>query len=302
MRLIFVVFFFFLFSVNGSAAQQDIVEILPVDDAVDGWTRSGDTQNFQDEDLFIMIDGGADIYHEYGFKQVVSQDYTNGSGKVLTVEIYQMDNPAAAYGMYSFKKGKTGKSLTIGQEAFFEDYYLNIWKGDLLLTIIGSDSTAETVTAIQQMGQAIVDPSPVSAQKPQLAELMNQDPLALSSAKYVLGDLGVMNSYVFDSENIFHVYEGVIGDVDDCLAFVLKYQESSESRQIYANAMASMTTGIRFSNAVKMASGTLLTGRKQEQVMVRQAENYIIIIIGDSPDKLLDLSDGIEKKLLNVRF
>lgn len=298
MRFVVVLIFSLLFSPCLYAAQQDLTEILPVDGGVKGWTRSGEAQSFKGEDLFIMIDGGADIYHEYGFRQVVSQDYSNGSGKVVTVEVYQMANPAAAYGIYSFKIGKTGESVPIGQEAFFEDYYLNIWQGDLLLTIIGSDSTAETVTAIQQMGKAIVDSYPASSDKPPLAVLLNQDPLSISSTKFVLGDLGVMNGYVFDSENILHVREGVMGELEGNQVFVLRYQDSSESLAIYTNAVATMTTGIRFNNAVKIDMGTLLTGRKGEQVMVSQAGHFIIIVIGASRDKITDLTNRIQKKLV----
>jgi hypothetical protein len=105
-------------------------EYLPADGAAPGWARDGEPQEFEGEDLYSYIDGGAEIYQEYGFRRVVVQDYRNPRGKSVSLELFEMDSPAAAYGMFTFKRSGKGRSLGLGGGGEIEAYYLNFWKGD----------------------------------------------------------------------------------------------------------------------------------------------------------------------------
>ena len=126
-------------SATAQQAPEDLSGLLPASGEVAGLTLSDTPQGYRGDDLYQMIDGGADIYHEYGFRQVLSAEYVDGRGKIIKLEMYEMESPAAAYGIYSFKVGEGGKALAIGQEALLEDYYLNFWKGNLQVTLIGQD-------------------------------------------------------------------------------------------------------------------------------------------------------------------
>ncbi len=101
---------FSLFFLNPNCKPQptfgtlDISLYLPASGEVDEWKKERALLSYSGEDLFTYINGGAEIYHEYGFKQVVVQDYKNANERSLSVEIFKMENPAAAYGIYSFKK------------------------------------------------------------------------------------------------------------------------------------------------------------------------------------------------------
>ena len=154
------------------------------------------------------------------------------SGKSIKLEIYEMESPAAAYGIYTFKIGAGGKALAIGQEALLEDYYLNFWKGNLLVTVIGQDSEEETVQGVVALAKAVDARIAKTGERPELAGLLLRDPLAFSHPKYVRGSLGVMNSYIFERENIFRVREGMIGAVGDCQAFVFRYADEGESAKV----------------------------------------------------------------------
>lgn len=51
-----------------------------------------------------------------------------------------------------FKVGSTGKTLSLGQEALQEDYYLNFWIENLLVTVVGSDADEETIQNVITIG------------------------------------------------------------------------------------------------------------------------------------------------------
>ena len=127
---------------GGRAVQDDLRALLPAGGEAKGWVKDGDPQEFVGEDLYTYIDGGAEIYQEYGFRRVVVQDYENASGKSVSLEIFDMENPAAAFGIFSFKRSGQGKGVAVGAGAELEDYYLNFWKGRFLVTLTGFDDSA----------------------------------------------------------------------------------------------------------------------------------------------------------------
>ena len=83
---------------TSAAAQQaprNLSNYLPASGEVNGWKLSDTPKNFRGDELFLMINGGADIYHEYGFRQVQTAEYVDAGGKSINLEIYEMESPAS---------------------------------------------------------------------------------------------------------------------------------------------------------------------------------------------------------------
>ena len=218
-------------------------------------------------------------------------------GKSIKLEIYEMESPAAAYGIYTFKIGDGGKALAIGQEALLEDYYLNFWKGNLLVTVIGPDSEEETVQGVVALAKAVDARIAKTGERPELAGLLLREPLAFSHPKYVRGSLGVMNSYIFDTENIFRVREGMIGAVGDCQAFVFRYADEGESAEAFEHATTSLSVSPKFMSRVLQGNQYSMVGREKELVVIHQTGRYIAIVIGQNQDKVKSTSDRLVEKL-----
>lgn len=93
-----------------SSGQSDIQSLLPAPFELPGMQLAGEPELFEGEDLFDLINGGAEVYLEYGFEKVVSQNYIGMSGKTnLRVEIYRMTDPSAAFGILAFSS--LGKNI-----------------------------------------------------------------------------------------------------------------------------------------------------------------------------------------------
>lgn len=277
-------------------AQTDLYPLFP-DKEVVGWTRVEDPQQYRGDELFMMIDGGADIYHEYGFSQVVAGEYENAEGKFIRLEIYEMTSPQAAYGIYSFKTSADGKTLDIGQAALLEEYYLNIWKGNLLVTIVGSDAETATTDAVIAFGRFIDRHYSEQGSVPELAQLLLSQPVAFSNPKYVLGSIGAMNSYVFDTEDIFTVREGMVGTVKGNKAFVFRYTDSDESTQIFHNVTTRFETGQRFHETAVHDNLCSMLSRDNHFIVVVRSDQDIVIVIGENQQDILALADQLVMKL-----
>ena len=107
---------------------------------LEGWKPTGSPRQYVGEDLFLLINGGAEIYNEYGFKRVITREYKNVNGKPINLEVFEMTDSSSAFGMYSFKTGKSGKNIPVGNNGLLEDYYINFWTGRFLVTLTVFDT------------------------------------------------------------------------------------------------------------------------------------------------------------------
>jgi len=283
-----------------AAAQQapgNLTGYLPASGEVGGWKLGDAPKTYRGDELFLMINGGADIYHEYGFSQVMQAEYVDESGKSINLEIYEMENPASAYGIYTFKIGETGKRLSIGQEALLQDYYLNFWKGNLLVTVIGLDAEKETVKGVVALAKAVDARIANTGERPELADLLLREPFGVSHPKYIRGTLGVMNSYIFDTENIFRVREGMIGTIANCQIFVFRYAKDGESASAFEHAITKLDVSPKFMDRAQQGNLYTMVGREKEFIVVNRFGRYITLVIGRNQDKVRSTSDQLVEKL-----
>lgn len=62
-------------------------------------------QSFSGKALYGHINGGADLYHEYGFEQVSVQELRLNDETYFT-EVYRMSDPGGAFGIFSVSRGE----------------------------------------------------------------------------------------------------------------------------------------------------------------------------------------------------
>lgn len=297
MRLVvcFLIFFFILFLWSGqSAAQTDLFALFP-DNEIPGWSRVEEPKQYTGEELFLMIDGGADIYFEYGFAQVLAGDFENSEGDLIRLELYEMKSPQLAYGIYSYKIGQEGIPVSLGQAALLEEYYLNLWKGNLLVTIAGSDAQAAILDAVTAFGRFVDERYLVQGDVPELVSLLRAEPQPLTRTKYILGSIGAMSDYVFDTADIFKVEEGATGFVGDNQVFVFRYADPAKSAAIFASAAASFATNSRFPEVTVQDKSCFMVGRDQESVVMREEGRNIIIVIGGGKETAVLVEQLITK-------
>jgi len=254
-------------------------QFLPRADELKDWHPLGKPDQAIGEDLYVLINGGAEIYHEYGFKQALILTYKNSNRKSINVEIYEMTSPESAYGAFTFKTGKKGQHLPLGNEAILEDYYLNFWKGRFVITLIGFDTHSETIDGLIEIGWAIEKKILHSGRPPALPGLLPQTIYPLQKITYLRGNLVLFNHYHFDSGDIFGLKEGVIGHYSNLNVFIFKYQNSKESKRWFINAKNKLLTNGFFKDMGSNESTIVLRDKKNKIVYGKPLNNQIQIIL-----------------------
>ena len=211
---------------------------LPENNEIEGWIKLRSLRHYAGENLYEYINGGAEIYHEFGFVQVVVQDYVNTAGKSVSVEIYQMTSPSSAFGMYTFKTGSTGKKIPIGNSAQLADYYMNFWQGPFLITLTGFDETQETRAGLLDIAKGISPKIPGGGDKPIIVSFLPEENLTAQSFKYFTGFLGLRNSHPFFSLDITGFAEGIKGDYSGGYSlFLLRFEDDTECQNEFERIM-----------------------------------------------------------------
>jgi len=278
--------------------KKEILTLLPDQDQLKGWEPFGEPQYAEGEDLFLLINGGAEIYYEYGFKQAVIHSYSREDDTSVNVEIYEMEDAKSAYGIYTFKTGENGKNIFVGTQGKLEEYYLNFWKGPYVVTLIGFDTDPTTRKSLKKIAGLIDDNITHSGSPPDLINYITDLSDPYSKITYIEGNLGLYNQYEFDTENIFGVSKGVVATYDGYRLFLLHYTDNSERVKWFHNASDHLQDNSKFSDFITIDAGFTLKDNKGQLVWVTSCENFILIYVGkDEPGNAEEILGEVEEVL-----
>ena len=278
----------------------DISGYLPVAEELEGWIPVDHPEIYVGDDLFLFINGGAEIYHEYGFVQAAAWEYRSKNGKSINLELYEMTDPFSAYGVYSFKRGENGKNISVGESAQFEDYYLNFWRGKYIATLVGFDEDQETLEGIATLARIVDKKIESSGRLPPILNLLPESGLIQSRTKYLKGHIALYNCYEFGAENMFGLREGASGYYDNFRIFVFKYDNNAESLQWYKYAQNVLKESQRFNNYTDQRNSISVIDRKNKQVYIEPFRNYILIYLGNDDEERSKAFSEIHRKILEL--
>ena len=136
---------------------------IPPDGFAPGWKKSEGLRTFAGNRLFDHIDGGAELYLEFGFRKLDVQRYMKGDDE-LVLEIYEMESPEAGLGLYLMKCGKETPVPGLSARNSSEPAQFTILKGRSFLHINNSSGRGDLVPAMTELANlalaAIPDEKP----------------------------------------------------------------------------------------------------------------------------------------------
>jgi len=127
------------FDPSGGKMPRLLEEITPP-----GWTLAETVQRYTPENLYRQIDGRAEFFLSYDLVQMIFAAYADPSHPetFIDVSIYDMGNPANAFGVFSAERQKPSASLDLGRGGYRAGSSLFIWKGSYYIRMISSGDNA----------------------------------------------------------------------------------------------------------------------------------------------------------------
>lgn len=168
-------------------------ESYPVIDTTDlPGARFTQPKTYTGASLFGYMNGGAELYREYGCKGAWIGELTY-QGSTFKIETFKMTGPEEAFGIYSVSRYQCKSTPPISPFACHTPYQLQLCKGPFYVNIIKSSPGKSDSLGALQIGAAIAGriteaPADMSTYFPEI-------PLAEINREAILvkGELGIMN-------------------------------------------------------------------------------------------------------------
>jgi hypothetical protein len=176
--------------------------VLPGDDFAPGWKRAGKPSAFIKADLFNHIDGGADIFLEFGFEKVLVQRYTRGRTEIA-VEIYEMTGPEAALGIYLTKCGKESPLSGLRARNSSETAQFTLLKGRYFIQVDNFEEDRDALPGMTALSNTVLGQISDDPIDPRLAALLPAKGRIAGSERLIRGPVALQPYFTFGEGDIF---------------------------------------------------------------------------------------------------
>ncbi len=166
-------------------------DLLP--DKIGSWTTRTDTV-YTAENLYDYIDGGAELYISYGFREVMSRVYSAGNQPDIIVDIFDMNTSSDAYGVFMYSGGETER--LVGQGTQHNEGSMLFWMDHYFVSIMAYPETPGSKEALLSLGKTIASNIGKEGEPPAILRYLPEEGLSESSIRY-FHHYAWLNSYYY---------------------------------------------------------------------------------------------------------
>jgi len=279
---------------------QETSKLIPSLEELPDWKMTTEPQVFDGDELYDLIDGGADIYLEYGFARVVSAHYSDPSFNNIQVEIYEMIDAPSAYGIFSLTQQTSEWSKQYGNLSAVKEDYISFWKSRYYVNLSWSSRQHLDQPLLAGLANMIAQKIPEDGNYPDIINAFHVLDVG-QKAVFLKGNLALSNFYYFDYKDIFKLQEALACSQGGHHRIVIKYPDQAKAFEIISGAKQSVLNNKRFTDVAMVFQGFSCKDNKGNFILIRQIENYIAILVAlDSSISLVPLMDEITLKIENI--
>jgi hypothetical protein len=221
--------------------------VLPGDNFFPGWKRSGTPAVFVKADLFNHIDGGADLFLEFGFEKAVVQHYKKGAAE-LTLEVYEMELPESALGVYLMKCGRETPFTEILARNSSETAQATILRGRHFILINNFGGGTELQPAMIALAKALLAKIPDVPASIRLFDLLPAKDRLAGTERLIRGPVVLQPYFTFGEGDILQLEGKIFGVVanyregSDAVftRFIIPYPDEARAGSVYQNLLANL--------------------------------------------------------------
>jgi hypothetical protein len=137
------------------APDQAILFLFPRPEEVRPWAPDGPAQLAEGQELFALIDGGAELFLRHGFERAAVQSYALAPDRHIQAEIYMMQSMDGAAEVFARKSGQGELPVALGDAGVKGEYYIVFRRGRFLVTVAAGDATAAVAAEVLRIARAI---------------------------------------------------------------------------------------------------------------------------------------------------
>jgi Family of unknown function (DUF6599) len=214
--------------------------LMPADDAITGWKKSGAVRVFGGPDLYGYIDGGAELFLEFGFDRLSLQKYRSGPNE-FAVEIYRMADPVAATGIYLMKCGKVTRDPSFAPRHTINRHQLMFVRERYFVTVNNLSGADQMTRELVKFGTLVASRLPADRLPAELS-LLPAAGLVPGSERLIRGPFSLQSLYTFGEGDILQLAGrsvGVAGDYRDAAGtttkIIITYPDAGTAARAFSN-------------------------------------------------------------------
>ena len=220
-----------------SLSKGALKKLLPKDSELNGWESSSVPQFYEPENLWEYINGEAELYLQYGFRSVVTSYYmAKNDSNSLNIEIYQMESPHHAFGIYAAERSPEDNYIEMGVQGYTGENILNFWKGPFYIKLTSYQDSISTDEIILKFAHIIASKIEGDYREPELFTCFPEENRVKMSERYIpqnfLGHSFFKNGYRVDYDRKGYHYQ----------VFLVENKSEAEARESFEKYLAFLST------------------------------------------------------------
>ena len=191
---IFILFSLLVCQTQKPESESELASLVPDPSFAPNWRQDGEALVYNTDNLTKYIHGQAGLYLDYGFKELYSVNfrYRERPDETLTVDVYDMDSPLHAWGLYAIMRRPGFRFQEMGgAEAVVATFLVRFAKNSKLVTVSTQTKAEHIHKDMVKMATLIAERiKPVSSELQELLLLPKEGQIEHTIKYVVKGFLG----------------------------------------------------------------------------------------------------------------
>jgi len=246
---------------------------------VAGWKWDGNEERHDSKTLFAYMNGAAELYLAYGFRELTVRRYERPGRPAITLELYTLASSEDAYGVFTFER--QDEPAGIGQGSEFGGGMLRFWKGGYFAAIYTDGGGAESESALLAMGRVTADAIPKTGPEPAGIAVIPGPEHGL-----VNRSVRFLRSHVLLNQRFFIAHQNILNLNRDTQALLAQYLRGNQKTLLllirYPDGKTAETAYRSFMTAYLHDAGgkDRLKTEDQRWTLARKKDELVLIVFG----------------------
>lgn len=252
------------------------------------WEKSGKTLSFESENLYGRINGGAELFLEFGFEKLIIETYSNGNNEI-EIEQYVMASPESALGIYLLKCGQKQPSELITARHTVSNYQITALKGNSFVQINSFSGDTNYVPDMISLANAYL--AKITEKTPDdIFAKLPQENLIPGSEKLIRGEFGLRPIYTLGPGDMLMLHNktfAIVASYHDSLDSIytciyVLYQSKKQADQVFKHISKNLDSYIE------------VLEKSEQQIIFKDYRNQFGVIF--LQDNVIDIKVNLSIK------
>lgn len=287
-KCVFLALVFLLWIPGNPASQEASVDLSTLLPDVEGMEIKDSPDTYFPESLFEYINGAAEIYLSYDFKELIVAEFADDDNSdSVVVEIYDMGNHKNAFGIYSAERYPDSNFINLGTQGYLEEGALNFLVGSYYAKLFCYDCEGRSEQWLRTFADKMVNRVESKAGFPTLLKTFPQEGLIPNTEKFILRNV---MGYKFLHDGYISSYKK--DDIDfDC--FLIEGKDAEEAAEMLKKFLDAKGAD----SVQKATSGFRIKDRYYHNIYIAQVD-HILCGVMKIPDDHSELGENYLQRFI----